>query len=163
MRIALALAGLAAIAAFAAGAWSAAPPSPSEKKLQREVKTLERQVKTIQGDVKKLRKRLTEEEDFAVAVALVGICDAVITADALQGSWQVVDQLSAATQAGKTYFGPQVPLSDVVAGQPVCSALGVPRVQTVPPSTASFTALVALFQGAAALRQQTAGFRGVLR
>ncbi len=136
MRIGLAVAVLAAVAAFAAGAWSAAPPSPAEKKLQ-----------------KKLKARETNTEDLALGVAVFTICSTVITADALQGTWQVTDQLSAATQAGKTYFPPQVPVNDLVGGQSVCQALGVPRAQTVPPSTASFTALVALFQRAALLRQ----------
>jgi apolipoprotein N-acyltransferase len=153
MRIGLAVAVLAAVAAFAAGAWSAAPPSPAEKKLQRDVKALQGQVKTLRGDVKKLKARETNTEDLTLGVLVFAICSTVITADALQGTWQVTDQLSAATQAGKTYFPPQVPVNDLVGGQSVCQALGVPRTQTLPPSTASFTALVALFQGAALLRQ----------
>jgi len=153
MRIGLSVAVVAAVAAFAAGAWSAAPPSPAEKKLQRDVKFLQSQVKTLRGDVKKLKTRETNTEDLALGVAGFTVCSTVTTADALQGTWQVIDQLSAATQAGKTYFPPQVPLNDFVGGQSVCQAIGVPRTLTVPPSTASFTALVALFQGAARLRQ----------
>jgi hypothetical protein len=153
MRIGLAVAVVAAVAAFAAGAWSAAPPSPAEKKLQRDVKVLQGQVKTLRGDVKKLKTRVTSAEDIALGIGVFAICSTVSTADALQGTWQVTDQLSAATQAGKTYFGPQVPLNDFVGGQSVCQAIGVPRTLTVPPSTASFTALVALFQGAGLLRQ----------
>ena len=153
MRIGLAVAVVAAVAAFAAGAWSAAPPSPAEKKLQRDVKVLQGQVKTLRGDVKKLKKGVTNAEDIALGIGVFAICETAITADAFQGSWQVVDQLSAATQAGKTYFGPQVPVSDLVGGQPVCQLLGVPRPQTVPPSTASFTALLALFQRTALLEQ----------
>ena len=153
MRIGLAVAVVAAVAAFAAGAWSAAPPSPAEKKLQRDVTFLQSQVKTLRGDVKKLKTRETNTENLALGVAVFTVCSTVTTADALQGTWQVIDQLSAATQAGKTYFPPQVPLNDFVGGQSVCQAIGVPRTLTVPPSTASFTALVALFQGAARLRQ----------
>jgi hypothetical protein len=153
MRKAFVVALLVGLAAFAAGAWSAAPPSPAEKKLQRDVKTLQGQVKTLQGDVKKLKSRVTNEEDVTVASLLFGMCSTAITADALQGTWQEVDQLSAATQAGKTYFGPQVPVSDLVAGQSVCQALRVPRSQALPPTTASSTALLAFLQLSAYSKQ----------
>ena len=77
-----------------------------------------------------------------------------ITADNFQSTWQIIDQLaSAQTEApGKTYFGPQVPVSDLIAGQSVCQVLGAPRTQTLPPSTASFTALLSLLQRSAFAR-----------
>jgi hypothetical protein len=153
MRKAFVLVLLVGLATFAAGAWSAGAPSPAEKKLQRDVKTLQGQVKTLQGDVKKLKTGVSDSEDLALGIALVGICETVSTADALQGTWQVTDQLNVATKAGTTAFGPQVPVSDLIGGQSVCQSLGVPRTQTLPPSTASFTALLAIFQRSALLRQ----------
>jgi hypothetical protein len=161
MRIGVAVAVVGAIAAFAAGAWSAPSASPVTK-LQRDVKVLKGQVKTLRTDVKKLKKQASDNEQLAVAVALWSICSAVVTADSLQGTWTENDQLSSATQAGKTYFGPQSPVSDLIAGQSVCQALGVPRGLALPPTTASFTALIALFQQGA-LRAQTAGFRQLVR
>jgi hypothetical protein len=58
----------------------------------------------------------------------------------------VIDQLSAATQSGKTYFGPQTPVDDTIAGQPLCKLIGVTRSHTPPPTAAPFSALLALFQ-----------------
>ena len=69
-----------------------------------------------------------------------------ITADGLQGTWQVIDQLSAATQGGKTYFGAQTPVSDAIAGQSICQLISVPRPHALPPTVAPFSALLALFQ-----------------
>ena len=152
MRKALALAILAAVAAFAAGAWSAPAPTPAEKKLQRQLATVQSQVKTLQKDVKTLKTQVGNAQASAVGALLFGTCSTAITADALQGTWQEVDQLSTATQAGKTYFGPQVPVSDLIAGQSVCQVLGAPRTQTLPPSTASFTALLSLLQRSAFAR-----------
>lgn len=152
MRKALALAVLAAVAAFAAGAWSAAPPSPAEKRLQKQLSTVQSQVKTLQRDVKKLKTQVTDAEAVGAASLLFGACSTAISADALQGTWQEVDQLATATQAGKTYFGPQTPVSDLVGGQSICQVLGAPRSQALPPSTAQFTALLSLLQRSAAFR-----------
>ena len=128
------------IAAFATGAWSAAPLTPTEKKLLKDVATLKTQLKTLQADVK--AQKLSTQLGLG-AVALIAACSDLITADALQGSWQVVDQLSTATQAGKTYFGPQTPVALSIGGQDVCQGLGVSRSQVVPPSVAPYQALLA--------------------
>ena len=75
------------------------------KALQVQVKTLERQVKTLQG-------RVLDDED-QLSVNFEGdTCLGAQVADAIQGTWVTIDQLSAATQAGKTYFGSQTPVND---------------------------------------------------
>jgi hypothetical protein len=147
---------IAVVAAYTAGAWSAAPPTPTEKKLLRDdrkllrdVKALQAQVKTLQSQVKTDETNATKVRDLADTAALiastglaVSFCATAITADALQGTWQVIDQLSAATQAGKTYFGPQTPVDDTVQGQSICQVLQVTRSQGVPPTTATLSALL---------------------
>ena len=93
-----------------------------------------------------MKKSVSDTRDIAIGVGIIGACNTAITADGLQGTWQVIDQLSTATQAGKTYFGPQTPVSDTIAGQHICSAIGVTRSQALPPTSAPFSALLALYQ-----------------
>jgi hypothetical protein len=69
-------------------------------------------------------------------------CDAVTTADALQGTWQTIDQLSAATQAGITYFGPQTPVDDTVLGHHACVVARVGRAFPWPRSIGYFNNLL---------------------
>jgi hypothetical protein len=127
---------------YGAAAWSAAPPSPTEKKLLKDVKALQTKVTKLQGDVKKLSTRVADVEDASGAAIALGLCNAAITADGLQGSWQVIDQIAAATQAGKVYFGAQTPVNDTFGGQSICGALGVTRSQALPPTTAAFAKLL---------------------
>jgi len=145
MRRALALGALIALGLYANGA-AAAPPTATEKKLQKDVATLKAQVKALRSDLKKVKTAAADAQDIALGVAIIGACNTAITADGLQGTWQVIDQLSAATQSGKTYFGPQRPVDDSIGGQPVCKLIGVTRAQALPPTSAPFSALLALFQ-----------------
>ena len=50
------IAALALAAAFTAGAWSAPATTPTERKLQRDVKVLQGQVQGLQKNVKALKK-----------------------------------------------------------------------------------------------------------
>jgi hypothetical protein len=146
MKRVLVLCAALALLLYATGAWSAAPPTATEKKLQRDVAALKIEVKALQTNVKKLKKSVTNAQEIAIGVGLIGACNTVITADGLQGTWQVIDQLSAATQNGKTYFGQQTPVDDTIAGQPLCQAIGVNRSHALPPTIAPFSALLALYQ-----------------
>jgi len=139
-------AATAAVAAFAVGAWSASPPTPAERALQKDVKALKAQVKKLQSDVKTLKATDAELELVALGSLGLVMCSLAITADAFQGTWQIVDQLSTATQAGKTYFGPQAPVDDTVEGQSLCQVLEVTRSQALPPTTAPFSAMLALLR-----------------
>ena len=131
-RILLSGATIVAVAALVAPAGAAPPPT---QKLQREVTTLQTQVKTLQKQVQELRAVT------ALALAL-DVCSVAVTADAVQGTWNVVDQIAQATQAGKVYFGAQQPLSDLGA----CDALSVKRATLVPPNVAVFNALLSIFK-----------------
>jgi hypothetical protein len=127
------------IAVYTAVAQSATPPSATERKLLKDVAALKAQVKA-------LKKSETDTRNLALGIGVIGACNTVITADGLQGTWQVVDQLAAATQAGKTYFGPQTPVNDRIGGEQICSAIGVNRLSTLPPNTSPFSALLAIYQ-----------------
>jgi hypothetical protein len=145
MKRVLLLGVVLAVALYATVAWAATPPTPMEKKLQKDVATLKAQVKTLKKSVSDLR-------DVALAVAVVGACNTAITADGLQGTWQEIDQLSAATQADKTYFGPQTPVNDAIgnSNNHWCALASVNRSQALPPTVAQFSALLALYQTTAA-------------
>ncbi len=144
MKRAFALCALVGVAVYATTAWSASPPSATEQRLVKDVATLKTQVKKLQAQVKTLS---TDTGTAVVGLAVLGICSTVLTTDALQGTWQVVDQVSAALQAGKTYFGPQTPVTASVAGQDWCAGANVTRSQ-VPPTVAQYQALLAPFNGA---------------
>jgi hypothetical protein len=61
-----------------------------------------------------------------------------VTADALQGSWTVVDQVN-----GTPIFGPQVAVNDFR----VCGLLEFTRAPTqVPPNVSVFNSLLAVFR-----------------
>jgi len=148
MKRLLVVAALAATAAYAAAAWSAPSPTPAEKKLQHDVSVLQGQVRTLQKNVKALKKSVTQAQAATGAVAILVDCLTAVSADAEQGTWQVIDQLSTATQAGKTYFGAQTPLSDTIGGVgPACQTLGITRSQLVPPVVTPFDSILGLFRG----------------
>jgi inorganic triphosphatase YgiF len=129
----LAAATLAFPAAQANAAQAKSPTLAQFRSLQRQVTTLQKQVKKLQTQTKDLNL-------FADALIPLIACQSVVTTDALQGTWNVIDQISAATQAGKTYFGAQTPIPD--AGS--CAAFKITRAQAVPPSVAVFSSLVTL-------------------
>jgi hypothetical protein len=112
-----------------------AAPTPTEKKLQKQVATLQKQVKTLQ-------KQSKDNELLAEAALVVAFCNTALTADALQGTWAVIDEIAQATQA-KTYFGAQNAVND----SGVCNALRVVRSQRVPPTTSGFATILDLLRG----------------
>jgi hypothetical protein len=138
MKRVFVLCALVGVAAYATGAWSAAPPSPIEQRISKDVAALKKQVKTLKTD-------LSSTQVVVAATILFAVCSDEITADALQGSWQVVDEVSAALQAGKTYFGPQTPVTATVQGQDICAGGGITRSQVPPPTVAEYQALLARF------------------
>jgi hypothetical protein len=143
----VAVALVAAIATYTATAWSAAPPTPTEKKLLKDVRTLKSQVTKLQKTDKTHATAINTVGDIAVAAIVFSVCSTEATADAVQGTWQIIDQISAATQAGKTYFGTQTAVPDSTLGglltAPACQALKVIRSQALPPTAAQFNALIA--------------------
>lgn len=139
------LCALVGVAAYATGAWSAAPPSPIEQRLLRDVATLKTQVKALQAADKKQNTGINTADTVGAVAVVLTICSDEITADALQGTWQVVDEASAALQAGKTYFGPQTPVTATLSGQDICAGGGITRSQVLPPTVAGYQALLAPF------------------
>jgi hypothetical protein len=133
---------------------AAAPPTTAQ--LSARLKALEakvtRQDKTIKAQAATIR-RLTTAVNEAGSLAAAGLaftaCGLAVTADAVQGQFNVTDQISVNTpNVARTFFGPQTPVSD----QGSCEALRVVRSQVIPPSTAAFSALLSLLRAPAALR-----------
>jgi hypothetical protein len=140
-------------AAVLATAATAATPTPLERSLLRQVaaltkqeKTLTREVTVMQKQVTTLQKQATTDETalkqlatgLEVSIALT-FCSTAVTSDQMIGLYGVVDQL-AQPVLQKPFFGPQTPLDDGGA----CQAFGIARAQTVPPSLAQFSAVLAL-------------------
>ena len=101
---------------------------PSNKQLARQIKTLQKQVKTLQ-------KQVAQANLVAAAAVIYSGCATAVTADALEGTWTVIDQVN-----GAPIFGTQVPVND----QNTCSALQITRSQGVPPNISVFNSLLAL-------------------
>jgi hypothetical protein len=148
---------VAAIATYTATAWSASPPTPTEKKLLKDVKTLKSQVAKLQKDDKTLTANLNDLLGGVSLSLVLNACTNAVTADAFQGTWQIIDQVSTATQAGKTYFGPQTAVSDSLSGltAPACQVLQVIRSQALPPTSAQLDALLGVLRAS----QLTSGYR----
>jgi hypothetical protein len=109
--------------------------------LQRRATALERRVTTLERQLRTANTNLERASGLAAAGIVFSGCLTAATADALSATWSIVDQLSAATQAGRTYFGPQATVNDFQT----CSALQVTRQQgVVPPTVAVFSALTTL-------------------
>lgn len=132
--IAVSAAASIAFAARSQAAVSVPSADPQIAALQRQVKTLQRQVKTLQGQAKTLQRRVLVDEDQLSLNFEGDTCLGAQVADAIQGTWVTIDQLSAATQAGKTYFGSQAQVNDYNN----CADLARPNVPrpgiTVPPT-----------------------------
>jgi hypothetical protein len=127
-----------------AGAASAATPAAQIAALQKTVKSLQKDVKTLKSTVAKQQKAIKLADSRAIAGIAASFCLLGVTTDALQSTWTTVDQAT-----GSSVFGPQQTIGD--GG--FCNALQITRqgIRT-PPTTAAFSALVAL-------TSKTAGFR----
>ncbi len=142
-RAALAVVSLAVVL----GAQTAAAASPTSverrtspaRQQQAEIATLVAQVrdlgatvKALQKTVATLQKKVNQTRNEVTANFAGDACLAAVTADALQGSWSIVDQLVVAT--GKpAIFGPQTMLNDKDA----CAAFKIAtRAIAIPPSAA---------------------------
>jgi len=146
MKKVVVLCALVGVAVYAATAWSATSSTdPTVSRLVKDVATLKKQVSTLQKQQKTLTKAVNTVGDIALGSFLYSVCSDEITADALEGTWQIVDQMSAALQAGKTYFGLQAPVTATLSGQDICSSGGITRSQVLPPTVAQYQALLAPF------------------
>jgi hypothetical protein len=122
------------------------PTAPAQTPAQiaalvRRATALERRVTTLERQLRTARTSITEATQIAAAAIVFGGCSVAATSDAFASTWNVIDQISTATQAGKVYFGPQASVNDFQT----CSALQITRQQgVVPPTVAVFSALTAL-------------------
>ena len=133
VALTLAALALAIPATQASAAKQAGPTAKQFRAIQKQVTTLQKQVKTLQKQAKDIN-------GFANGLIGVLVCENAVITDALQGTWNVVDQIAQATQQGKTYFGAQTPLADKGA----CAAFKITRSQGIPPTALVFNSLVAL-------------------
>jgi hypothetical protein len=141
MKKAFVLCALVGVAVYATTAWSAAPPSATEKHLLKDVATLKTQVNTLKKQQATLTKAVSSDELALAGTILFMVCGQTLTADALQGTWQEIDALTA-----KTTFGPQTPIKATVQGKDICEGGGISRAAGVlPPTMAGFQALLAQF------------------
>jgi hypothetical protein len=146
--LALVAAAFAVPAAEAQAAQQATPTLKQFQALQKQVTKLQAQVKTLQKFVPAActaqtcftLAQLSNIANFQFAYA---VCQDAVISDQFQATWNVIDQISTATQAGKTYFGPQTSITD--SGS--CASLRFTRPAVVPPTSAIFSSLVTLLTG----------------
>jgi hypothetical protein len=148
--LALATFTLALVASGTAGARSTAL-TPAERNLQKQLNAVTKQVTALQKQVKTLTKNVNDAGGLAQASVYLNECSTAATADAFQGTWQIIDSIATTAQA-KTYFGPQTAVSD----HGICALFGISRSQVVPPSVGTFTALENLVSGSGALARRVA-------
>jgi outer membrane murein-binding lipoprotein Lpp len=138
-RVFLLLAVAAAVggAIFAAPAVSRSsrselPQRSASSSVAEQVKDLGAQVRALQRRTKALQTQVKILSNEVAANYIGDACLTALTADNLQNTWGVVDQIASAAQ-NKTYFGPQTAITDRGA----CAALSHPKVprQPVSPTT----------------------------
>jgi type II secretory pathway pseudopilin PulG len=131
---------LALIALVVAGLCVSAAPTqaatPTNRQLAQQIKTLQKQVKALQAQVRTART-------LASASAVYSACGLAVTADAFQGTWATIDDVSNRASQPRTIYGAQAPVNDFTT----CSAFRVTRAPTqVPPNASLFSTLLAIFR-----------------
>jgi hypothetical protein len=131
---------LALIVLVVAGLLTSAAPAqaatPTNRQLSRQIKTLQKQVKALQTQV-----RLAQ--NLAVAAVAYSACGLSVTADAFQGTWATIDDVSNRAGTPRTIYGPQLPVNDFTT----CSAFRITRAPgQVPPNVSVFSAMLAIFR-----------------
>lgn len=97
----------AALAVFTIAAPTASAADPNAAKIA----ALQKQVKTLQKQVKTLTARVADTQDQLDANFAGDTCLGAQTADLIQGTWGVIDQIAQALQS-RTYFGAQTAVDD---------------------------------------------------
>ena len=122
---------------------AAVSPQVRIAKLERTVRTQQKQIKKLQADVK-------SANELGAAALLFAVCSTAITADALQSTWTVLNQVP-----GHPVIGTQSPVGDAA----VCSRLQVSRPAQVPPNIGPFEQLMRLVTASNAARLSFSVFR----
>ncbi|HVD26359.1 MAG TPA: hypothetical protein VNB86_10230 [Gaiellaceae bacterium] len=135
------------IAALVAATTVAAPASaatPTQRKLNAQVKTLQRQVKTMQKQVKTLQRQMKDVQGVATAGLVYSACLTSATADAFQGTWETIDRAGAKLTTPFDQYAVQTPVADPLNS---CQRLEIQRQpNAVPPTTDVFAGLLNLFR-----------------
>ena len=129
-----AIAGTLAVVALASTAASVAGPTAKPQATTSNAAAIDRKLNRLTARVNKLEARVKKVEArnsllSRVAVYTIGgiACEAAITADVLQRTWGVIDEIAQTTMS-RTYFGPQAPLNDWNG----CTDLEIRRNQALP-------------------------------
>jgi translation initiation factor 6 (eIF-6) len=146
--VAVVLTTVAALAIFGATAASGTkrgqvPQSASNASLVQTVNNLATRVKALERKTKKLQNAVNVLASELVANYDGDACVVGLTADELQDTWAVIDQVATAAQ-GKTYFGAQTALNDKGGCEGLRSP-AVPRLTVSPttiPTIAAFNPLI---------------------
>ena len=110
--------------------------------LKAQVADLAGQVKVLTGQVKKINARLAKQDGYDQAIYDSETCITAVTADALQGTWMLIDKL--AQPSGTTYFGSLSPVDDKGA----CRGFKVTRtLLTAPPGVQGYTTMIGWLEG----------------
>jgi outer membrane murein-binding lipoprotein Lpp len=118
----------------------AAPSSAARAPTNRQ---LAKQIKTLQAQVKALQRQVTNARNLALGSLVYSGCATAVTADAFQGTWAVIDEVSSRAQPARTWFGPQQPTNDFQT----CQGFRITRAPSqVPPNVTVFNSLLALFR-----------------
>jgi hypothetical protein len=131
---------LALIVLVVTGLLVSAAPAPAAVPTNRQ---LARQIKTLQKQVKALQAQVRTAQNVAAGAAVYSACGLSVTADAFQGTWATIDDVSNRATSPRTIYGPQTPVNDFTA----CSAFRITRAPAqVPPNVSVFSALLAIFR-----------------
>jgi hypothetical protein len=123
-----------AVAAFAVPAAQANAAPPKSPTLA--------QFNALKKQLVKDEKRIKDLENIANGIVELMVCQNALAADAFQSTWQVLD--TNLTALGRpAAFGTQTPIADLNA----CQDFQIARSHNLPPTTAQFSAFVAIFQG----------------
>lgn len=133
---------IAASSAFAAGAKSHARTAGQASQiaaLQAQVADLGAQVKTLSNQVAALKKQQATQLGYIDSIYDQETCVATLMADALQGTWLVVDKL-AQPALNTTFFGTPSPVDDKGA----CNRFKISRtLLQVPPNLGALQKMIA--------------------
>lgn len=116
---------------------AAGQAAPTAAALKAQVADLAGQVKVLTAQVKTIKARLAKQNDYDHAIYDSEACITAVTADALQGTWLLIDKL--AQTSGTTYFGTLSPVDDRGA----CKGFKVARsLLTAPPGLQGYGTLI---------------------
>jgi hypothetical protein len=121
----------------------ASAAAPTTRQLQAQISSLRKDLAATKTQLKKVQKQAQTAQDYGISGIALGFCAIAVTADAFQGTWATINQVALGASQSAIY-PTQTPVND----SGVCSsALRIPRSQVVPPTTATFSALLNLLNG----------------